>query len=645
MLAFLQRIGKSLMFPIAMLPAAALLVRLGAEDMLDIAFVAAAGNGILTNLPIIFAIGVAMGFSKDGSGAAALSGAVAYLVLKGGLSSFGDELDMSVFGGLLAGIVAGQLYNRFYQIQLPEWLAFFGGKRFVPIITSVVMVLISGVFGFIWPPIQDAINALGEWILGAGALGVGSYGFFNRLLIPIGLHHVINFMVWFDFGSYMPPGADEAVRGEINRFLQGDPSAGRFLAGFFPIMMFGLPAACLAMYAAAKKHRRAAVGGMLFSIAFTSFLTGVTEPIEFSFMFLSPLLYVVHAFLTGLSMIVSLWLDIRHGFGFSAGFIDYVLNFGIAEKPLLLFVQGIAFGIIYFVVFYFLIVKLDLKTPGREEEDEDYAEESQQIGKPEGGKSGKNYDTKAYHYLTALGGPENITSLDYCATRLRLQVNDINAVNENALKKQGASGVMKLSKTNLQVIVGTTVDFLADAMRKRMDSNNMDHPEGSSPQPSSEGVETIPRLHAEGIVSPVNGKLLDLTEVPDQVFAQKMMGEGFAVEPEDGQFVAPVNGEVINIFPTKHAIGLRMESGHEVLVHIGLDTVKLEGKCFEVLVSEGEKVEKGDPLMQVNLDYLKANAPSAITPVVFTNLSNGEVITVKQSGLVKASQENILDVK
>ncbi|WP_153463175.1 MULTISPECIES: N-acetylglucosamine-specific PTS transporter subunit IIBC [Sediminibacillus] len=641
MLAFLQRIGKSLMFPIAMLPAAALLVRLGADDMLDIQFISQAGSGILDNLALIFAIGVAMGFARDGSGAAALSGAVAFLVLTGGVGSFGDDLDMGVFGGIIAGIVAGLLYNRYSNIQLPDWLAFFGGKRFVPIITAIVMVILSGIFGIIWPPIQAVINGLGEWMLGAGALGVGTYGFFNRLLIPVGLHHVINTLVWFDFGSFVPDGASEPVRGEINRFLKGDPSAGTFLAGFFPIMMFGLPAACLAMYAAAKKTRRAAVGGMLFSIGFTAFLTGVTEPIEFSFMFLSPLLYVVHAVLTGISMMVALWLDVRHGFGFSAGFIDYVLNFGIAQNPIILFIQGLVFAAIYFVVFYLLIIKLDLKTPGREDEDEEHADESGIAS-----KGGKNYDAKAYHYLQALGGPENIKNLDYCATRLRLEMNNMEQVDEKALKRQGANGVMKLNKRNLHVVVGTTVDFLAEAMRKRMENNNMEAPGEESVNDQAEGnKEALGELSGDDFVAPASGKMIDITEVPDEVFSQKMMGEGFAIEPDEGLFVAPVDGEIINVFPTNHAVGIKAESGHEVLVHVGLDTVQLGGKGFEVFVKEGQQVKKGDKLLQVDLAFIKENAASTISPVIFTNLEENDQVNLVQTGSIKANQANIVEVK
>ncbi|MCA0985145.1 N-acetylglucosamine-specific PTS transporter subunit IIBC [Halobacillus yeomjeoni] len=452
MINFIQRIGKALMLPVAALPAAALLLRLGQDDLLGIPFMAAAGNAIFANLALIFAIGVAIGLSKDGNGAAALAGAIGYFVLTEGAKAIDGDIDMSILGGILSGVIAGLLYNSFYDIKLPEWLGFFGGRRFVPIVTGAVMVALAGIFGFVWPPIQEGINSLGEWIIDAGALGVGVYGFLNRILIPVGLHHVINALIWFVFGEY------EGATGEIGRFFAGDPTAGFFMAGFFPIMMFGLPAAAFAMIAAAKKGRKKAIAGGMIGIALTSFLTGITEPLEFSFMFLSPLLYVVHALLTGLSMMVSFWLDIRHGFGFSAGALDYLLNFGIAEKPLLLLVQGLVFGAIYFFIFYFLIVKLNLKTPGREDVDT-MVEES-----PRG--NGDQYQQMATHFIKDLGGKENIRSMDYCATRLRLQMEDMEKVDEEALKSHGAKGVFKTSQTNLQVIVGTHVEFVADAIRE-----------------------------------------------------------------------------------------------------------------------------------------------------------------------------------
>ncbi|WP_181349068.1 N-acetylglucosamine-specific PTS transporter subunit IIBC [Thalassobacillus sp. CUG 92003] len=644
MLNFLQRIGKSLMFPIATLPAAALLVRLGFEDMLDIPFITAAGDGILTNLGLIFAIGIAMGFAHDGNGAAALAGAIGYLVLTGGVEGIDENINMGVFGGIISGVIAGMLYNRFYNIKLPDWLAFFGGKRFVPIITSLVMVVLAFFLGYLWPPIQEGINGLAEWILNAGATGVGVYGFLNRLLIPVGLHHVINTLIWFDFGTFTPAGG-EAVHGEINRFLKGDPEAGTFLAGFFPVMMFGLPAACLAMYATAKKHRKAAVGGMLFSIAFTSFLTGVTEPIEFSFMFLSPLLYVVHAALTGLSMVLALWLDTRHGFGFSAGAIDYLLNFGIAESPLILLLLGLVMGAIYFVVFYTLIKALDLKTPGREDDDDEFLGE----GENSQGSGHGDYDAIAYHYLEALGGPQNVESVDYCTTRLRLQVNDGEQVNENALKRQGARGVMRVSKKNIQVIVGTTVEFLADALRKRIESGNMEKPQGSeatgsaaTTQTSSEGVRKV--LKSEEFDMPVDGKLIPLADVPDEAFAQGMMGQGFAIEPEGEMFVSPVEGKVVNMFPTKHAVGIETAYGIEILIHVGLDTVKLNGEGFESLVEAGQHVKKGDPLLKVDLEYVKQQAPSVITPIVFTNLED-ETFDLLKEGQHKQGDSNIIQIQ
>jgi PTS system N-acetylglucosamine-specific IIC component len=333
---------------------------------------------------------------------------------------------------------------------MPDWLGFFAGRRFVPIITATVMVILAGIFGVIWAPIQEFINNIGQWIIDAGAVGVGIFGFLNRLLIPIGLHHVLNSLVWFVFGEY------NGATGDLNRFFAGDPTAGNFMAGFFPVMMFGLPAAALAMVATAKKHRRKAVSGMLISIAFTSFLTGITEPIEFTFMFLAPFLYVIHALLTASSMVIVYLLDIKHGFGFSAGAIDFFLNWGIAQQPLLLLIIGLAYGAVYFFVFYFLIRTFNLKTPGREDE-EDLIEEK--------GTGEDKYSVMARNFIYDIGGKENIAAVDYCTTRLRLTIKDINKVQENSLKQHGAKGVIKVNQTNLQIIVGTDVQFVGDKMK------------------------------------------------------------------------------------------------------------------------------------------------------------------------------------
>lgn len=454
MLGFLQRIGKALMLPIAVLPAAGLLLRFGQDDLLGIPFIANAGNAIFANLALIFAIGVAMGFAKDSNGAAALSGAIGFLVLTEGAIAIDENINMGVLGGIIAGIIAGLLYNRFHDIKLPDWLGFFSGRRFVPIITSVTMILLAAIAGFAWPPIQGAIDSLGNWIIGLGALGSGLFGFLNRLLIPLGLHHVLNSLFWFQFGEF------EGVNGDIARFFAGDPSAGAYMTGFFPVMMFGLPAAAFAIIATAKPEKRKAVSGMFIGLALTSFLTGITEPIEFSFMFIAPLLYGVHAILTGVSMWVTSLLGIRDGFTFSAGALDFALNFNIAEKPLLLLGIGVIYAILYFVIFYALIKALDLKTPGREDEDvveEDEAPASQGNNK---------YEVMASQFIKDIGGADNITSIDNCATRLRLNIADMEKVKESALKAHGAKGIMKLSKTNLQIIVGTDVEFVADEMKK-----------------------------------------------------------------------------------------------------------------------------------------------------------------------------------
>ncbi|WP_409251769.1 N-acetylglucosamine-specific PTS transporter subunit IIBC [Bacillus sp. SCS-153A] len=457
MLGFLQRIGKALMLPIAVLPAAALLLRIGQPDLLDIAFISAAGKAIFDHLALLFAIGVAIGISKDGNGAAGLAGAIGFLVLGEGTKAISEGINMGVLGGILSGVIAGLLYNRYHDKKLPDYLGFFGGRRFVPIITSLVMILLAGVFGYVWPPIQEGINGVGEWIVGAGALGVGVFGFLNRLLIPLGLHHILNTLVWFEFGEFTNA-AGEVVKGDLTRFFAKDTDAGIFMTGFFPVMMFGLPAAAFAMIAAAKKERRKLISGAMIGIAFTSFLTGITEPIEFLFMFLSPVLYLAHAVLTGAAMSLTYILDIHHGFGFSAGVIDYILNYNIAQKPLVLLILGLVYGLLYFVIFYFMIIKFNLKTPGREDEVE--GEFSQSVA------AGGDYKELAGKYMNALGGKGNVVAIDNCVTRLRLIVNDTGLANEVELKGLGAKGVIKLNQRDIQIVVGTDVEFLANELKK-----------------------------------------------------------------------------------------------------------------------------------------------------------------------------------
>lgn len=638
MLGFLQRIGKSLMLPIAVLPAAGLLLRLGQPDLLDIAFIAKSGGAVFDNLPLIFAIGIAIGFAKDKNGAAALAGAIGYLVLNSGALAIDKNLNLGVLGGIIAGIIAGMLYNKFHDVKLPDWLAFFGGRRFVPIITAGAMIVLAFVFGYVWPYVQDGINTLSGWVYGAGAAGAAIYGILNRLLIPLGLHHVINTLIWFQFGTY------HGVHGEITRFLNtDDPSAGLFLSGFFPVIMFGLPAACIAMIAAAKPERRKQVTGMYIGIALTAFLTGVTEPIEFTFMFLSPLLYVVHALLMGSSMAVTYLLGIRDGFNFSAGAIDYLLNYNIAEKPLLLLLVGAVYAVIYFVVFYFLIKKLNLKTPGREDEEE-IEEEALEA---DGYEPKDKHELMAAHFLNDLGGKENLMNIDNCATRLRLNVMDAGLVDEAALKRHGARGIMKLNKKNVQVIVGTNVEFVADAM-KRIVQSTVNPVNLSKDKSSLNADNNSSSKHVHGsfkkLSSPLKGRLLPITDVEDEAFSQKMMGDGFAIDPEDGLIVSPVNGKIKTVFPTKHAIGIETEEGLEILIHVGLDTVKLNGEGFNCYVKEGDRVSIGQNLMNFDYDFVKSKVPSLVTPVVFTNLEENQTVNCLKTGHVERGEANFLEI-
>ena len=472
-LSSLQRIGGALMLPIAVLPIAGLLLRLGQPDLLDFPSMAAAGDAIFNNLGLLFSIGVAVGLARENHGAAGLAAIVGYLVTTKGaevlilappdaVASFtGPARDLAIAAykakelgklsvpvGIISGLIAGALYNRFYNIKLPSYLAFFGGRRFVPIASGFAGLLVAAAFGFEWQRVEVGMNALSQSILHAGAFGLFAYGVLNRVLIVTGLHHIINNIAWFLLGDY------NGTTGDLKRFFAGDPTAGAFMAGFFPVMMFGLPAACLAMYRAARPERRKAVAGLFWSIALTSLLTGVTEPIEFTFMFLAPALYVVHALLTGLAFVIMNALQVRLGFGFSAGLFDYVLNFNKATRPLLLLPVGLAYFALYYGLFRFVISWLDLKTPGRE--DVTVAAEAADAPVPA---------DRALAYIQALGGAANIVSLDACTTRLRLVMANQSLVDEAALKRLGARGMIKPSATALQVVVGTEADQVAGEMK------------------------------------------------------------------------------------------------------------------------------------------------------------------------------------
>ncbi|RDK04214.1 N-acetylglucosamine-specific PTS transporter subunit IIBC [Paraburkholderia lacunae] len=458
-----QRLGRALMLPIAVLPVAGLLLRLGQPDVFNIKMIADAGGAIFDNLPLLFAIGVAVGFAKDNNGVAALAGAIGYLIEIAVMKDINDKLNMGVLSGIVAGIVAGLLYNRYKDIKLPDYLAFFGGKRFVPIVTGVACLALGIVLGYVWQPVQTAIDLAGHWLTTAGAIGAFVFGVLNRLLLVTGLHHILNSLTWFVFGTFTPPGG-AAVTGDLHRFFAGDPSAGTFMTGFFPVMMFGLPAACLAMFHEAPKERRAVVGGLLFSMALTSFLTGVTEPIEFSFMFLAPVLYVFHALLTGLSLAICSALGIHLGFTFSAGAIDYVLNYGLSSKGWWAIPLGLVYAVAYYGLFRFFIRKFNMATPGREPAAADEQVESFTAGGYVAPAAAAAVP-RAQRYIAALGGASNLSLVDACTTRLRLSVVDSDKVSESDLKTIGARGVLKRGSTNVQVIIGPEADIIADEIR------------------------------------------------------------------------------------------------------------------------------------------------------------------------------------
>jgi len=675
----LQKVGKALMLPVALLPAAGLLLGFGnaaqQATMLQylpfletgwIQMVATvmedAGGIIFDNLPLIFAIGVAIGLASDG--AAGLAAIVGYLVLNQVMSSWIgvtpdmiesdpgfasvlgiDTLQTGVFGGIIVGLIAAFCYNRFHTIEMPAFLGFFAGKRFVPIVTAAVSFVAGIVLMFIWPPVQEAMNSASYWLMEEGTyLAVFFFGFIKRLLIPFGLHHIFHAPFWYEFGSYTSAAGD-IIRGDMSIFFAQlkdgvEITAGNFMAGEFPVMMFGLPAAALAMYHTARPEKKKIVAGLLGSAALTSFLTGITEPLEFSFMFISPFLFFIHAVLDGFSFVLMTFLDVNVGYTFSGGAIDFVL-FGILpgkEPWYLTILLGIIFAVIYYFLFRFFIKKFNLMTPGREKTEDD----------PEASK-GEAGDL-AYNVLEAMGGQENIAHLDACITRLRVSVNAIDNVDQDELKKLGAAGVLEVGD-NIQAIFGPRSETIKGQMQDIISGKTPRPVETDQQEEIQQQIEEVnpEALQNEEIedkyVSPIKGKLVPITEVPDQVFAGKMMGDGFAIIPEDGLVVSPVTGKIMNVFPTKHAIGIQSQNGKEILIHFGLDTVKLEGEGFETFVEEGDTVKAGQPLMQADLDYIEKNAKATITPIVFTNLGEDEKLVIEKQGDVVRNEEGIVDVK
>ncbi|MBT7610494.1 MAG: PTS transporter subunit EIIC [Bacteriovoracaceae bacterium] len=626
--SLMQKLGKSLMVPVSVLPAAGLLVALGRilEDLATTDQVVTSttllvvgklfysgGLAIFEQLPLIFAIGVAIGFT-GGAGVAALAAAVGYFTLTNILKVIGEVRELTlaintgVFGGIIIGLITAYIYKRFFKTQLPKVLGFFSGKRLVPILAAVAAVFTGIILGLIWPPVQEAIHSFGSNIM-SSEFGPAFYAAGKRLLIPVGLHHVYYPPFLYEFGEFVTT-AGKVVHGESVRYFAGDATAGRFMAAEFPIMLFGLPAAAYAMYLRAPKDKRTAVGGIMLSAALTSIITGITEPIEFAFIFVAPLLYVFHVGAAFCSGLLTNAFDIHLGYTFSASVIDYVVGFfNQKNSSMLWMVVGPAVAAIYFTAFYTLIPIFNFKTPGRDESLED---DDLQLGQLS--TSGKSFEI-----LTALGGAKNILDLDACITRLRLKVTSLPSINKARLKSLGAAGIMTTGD-NVQVIFGTESEMLKEEI-KQIISNNK---------------KLI-------MTSPLKGEIIPLSEIPDATFAEKLLGDGVGVIPSEGAVYAPVTGVIAQFFHTHHAFGITTENGSEILVHVGIDTVKMKGEGFTPLVKVGDKVKAGEKLLEFDLDLVKQKAKSHITPVVITNMDNISNFKVMQLGNVSPS-DSIIEI-
>lgn len=551
------------------------------------------------------------------------------------------------FVGIMVGIIAAELYNRFSAVELPKALSFFSGRRLVPILTSFVMIVVAFIMMYIWPVVFGGLVDFGEQIQKLGSVGAGVYAFFNRLLIPVGLHHALNSVFWFDVAGI----------NDIPNFLGGAQSiesgkavvgiTGRYQAGFFPIMMFGLPGAALAIYHCARPENKAKVLGIMMAGAFAAFFTGITEPLEFSFMFVAPVLYVIHAVLTGISVFIAATMHWIAGFGFSAGLVDMVLS---SRNPLathwyMLIPQGLVFFVIYYVVFRFTITKFNLMTPGRELA----VAGSEADGVDVNVSDEKDLDAAglARQYIAAVGGSDNLTGIDACITRLRLNVKDSALVDEAMAKRLGATGVIRLNKTSVQIIVGFVAEKIANAMK------TTGHVEASAPKaqtaaPVAPAVKPQAVANARTIsalVSPVTGEVVALDEVPDEAFASKAVGDGVAIKPTDKLVVAPAAGTIVKIFNTNHAFCLETENGAEIVVHMGIDTVALNGQGFKRLVEEGAQVTAGQPVLELDLDFLNANARSMVSPVVCSNIDDFGGLVIQAQGAVVAGQSALYEIK
>jgi glucose-specific phosphotransferase system IIA component len=590
--AILQQVGKSLMLPVSVLPAAGLLVALGRllENHLIGKIMFTGGIAIFEQLPVVFAIGVAIGFT-NGAAVAGLASAVGYFTLFNVLKVMTEArglalaINTGVFGGIIIGLMTAYLYEKFNQTKLHPVLGFFSGKRLVPIVTAAGAIIVGLLLSFIWPPIQNAINSFGSMAMNSH-FGPALYAAGKRLLIPVGLHHVYYPPFLYEFGEFITS-TGKALHGDSARYFAGDITAGRFMAAEYPIMIFGLPMAAFAMYLRAPESKRKAVGGIMLTAALTSIITGITEPIEFAFIFVAPILYVFHVIAAFISGLLTGLFDVHLGYTFSASLIDYVVGFfNQKNSSYFWFLVGPAVGATYFGVFYWLIGLLDIKTPGRESDTENEATIVES-------------SRRASEILAALGGAANIHQIDACITRLRLNIKNTQKVNQEKLKLLGASGTM-IAGSSVQVIFGVESDSLKDQIAAIINADQ--------------------KSNILSYTMPLEGEVLSLNSVPDQTFSEKILGDGYAIKPTGGMVRSPAHAKVIQLFHTNHAIGLETKDGLELLIHIGIDTVNMKGEGFHSFVKVGDIVESGDKLIEFDLELVRQKAKSDITPVVITNM-------------------------
>ena len=705
----LQRVGRSFMLPIAILPVAGLLLGIGSSFTNEttiatyglqgilgegtilnalLIIMNKVGSAVFDNLPLIFAVGVAIGMAKKEKEVAALSALIAYFVMNVAISGMllvnGEiaadgtiasdvlegtitsvcgiqSLQMGVFGGIIVGLGVASLHNRFHKIVLPSALSFFGGSRFVPIISTLVYMFVGIGMYFVWPVVQNGIYALGGLVTGSGYAGTLLFGIIKRALIPFGLHHVFYMPFWQTAVGGTMEVAGQLVQGGQNIFFAQladsanvahfSADATRYFSGEFIFMIFGLPGAALAMYRCAKPEKKKAAGGLLLSAALACMMTGITEPLEFSFLFVAPALFVVQVVLAGAAYMIAHILNIAVGLTFSGGFLDLFL-FGILqgnEKTswLRIIPVGIIYFILYYVIFTFLIKKFDFKTPGREDDDTEtklYTKADVNARREAGTKTAAADDPVSEAITRGLGGKQNISDVDCCATRLRITVNDASKVRDEIIKQTGSRGIVKKGQ-GIQIIYGPQVTVIKAKLEEYLEHapeffEEEEEPQAEAPQEAAREEKTVSEekkpVKSVVISSPITGVAADLSTAPDEGFAGRMMGDGAVVTPQENLITAPEDGEVVFVFETKHAIGFESARGFAKLFHIGIDTVALEGKGFEVFVSDGQKVKKGDPLMKIDMAYIQEHAPSLCSPVLCTELEENQKVRLLAEGPVRA---------